>query len=145
MCVVQYFLCVCVCVWEWGGLFPWQPDQGQRVMLFYWLSVLPYANKTRASNISISEYLHNMNFCWWKSRTREGEVMGRKKENLRLKGEWKILTRGSHFMQTNNQMKSLSHKTNVSLTECSLFNEVCVLMREQKPQQNTNRLFTKKR
>lgn len=47
---------LCVFVWEHDvgrggvrGVFPWQPDQGQHVTLFYWASVLPYANEACAS------------------------------------------------------------------------------------------------
>lgn len=32
-----------------GGGLPWQPDLGQHVTLFFWASVLPYANEACAN------------------------------------------------------------------------------------------------
>lgn len=83
-------MCVCVCVrfgvGGWlggggGGVFPWQPDQGQHVTLFHWLSVLPYANEACAS----LQTLALVNICI-KSTFACGKV-GR--ERVREWKEWK--------------------------------------------------------
>lgn len=46
---VQLLPIVCVSLCGGGGGLPWQPDLGQHVTLFFWASVLPYANEACAN------------------------------------------------------------------------------------------------
>lgn len=125
-------VCVSVCGFE-GGVVPlatWPGSACHAVSLAECVSICKWGPR-QPSNISISVHLHNINFCPWKSRTRE-----RKRKDLKnwgLKGTSEYLTRakkkktgagGSLFLRTHHQMKSHSQMCLWTLRVLVRVNEV---------------------
>ena len=76
-----------------GGVFPWQPDQGQDVILFHRLSLLPYANEACASlqTLALVCICIISTFAFGEVG-QEGERRGRKKEFEFEKKEKKMIS-----------------------------------------------------